>query len=61
MAKHLVVYVRAISCPDQARARKLLGFEPKVDLEDGLKRTILWQIERRRKLGTPTPALKLNF
>ncbi len=25
MAKHLVVYVRAISCPDQARARKLLG------------------------------------
>ncbi len=47
--------------PNIERARKLLGFEPKVDLEEGLKRTILWQIERRKKLGTPTPALKLNF
>ena len=25
MAKHLVVYTRAISCPDQARVRSLLG------------------------------------
>jgi glutaredoxin len=25
MAKHLVVYTRATSCPDQARARKLLA------------------------------------
>ncbi len=47
--------------PNIARARKLLGFEPKVDLENGLKRTILWQIERRKQLGTPTPVLKLNF
>ena len=41
--------------PDITRARTLLGFEPKVDLEDGLKRTIEWQVGRRRALGTPTP------
>jgi UDP-glucose 4-epimerase len=34
--------------PDISRARKLLGFEPKVTLEDGLRRTIDWQIERQR-------------
>lgn len=28
--------------PDIAKARRLLGFEPKVDLEDGLLRTIDW-------------------
>jgi UDP-glucose 4-epimerase len=32
--------------PDISRARELLGFEPKVDLEDGLRRTIEWQTER---------------
>jgi UDP-glucose 4-epimerase len=41
--------------PDITRARTLLGFEPKVDLEDGLKRTIEWQVARRRALGTATP------
>ena len=41
--------------PDITRARTLLGFEPKVDLEDGLKRTIEWQVGRRKALGTPTP------
>ncbi len=35
--------------PDISRAREILGFEPKVDLEEGLKRTIEWQIERRKK------------
>lgn len=34
--------------PDIGRARELLGFEPKVDLETGLTRTIEWQAERRR-------------
>lgn len=34
--------------PDIGRARELLGFEPKVDLETGLTRTIEWQTERRR-------------
>jgi UDP-glucose 4-epimerase len=37
--------------PDINRARELLGFEPKVDLETGLRRTISWQAERRRALS----------
>lgn len=37
--------------PDISRARELLGFEPKVDLETGLRKTIAWQIERRRMLA----------
>ncbi|HKY38355.1 MAG TPA: GDP-mannose 4,6-dehydratase [Polyangiaceae bacterium] len=41
--------------PDITRARTLLGFEPKIDLEEGLGRTIRWQVERRRALGIPTP------
>jgi nucleoside-diphosphate-sugar epimerase len=35
--------------PDIVKARKLLGYEPKVDLEEGLLRTILWY--RRRLLA----------
>lgn len=35
--------------PDLTRARRLLGFEPQVDLETGLRRTIEWQ--RRRRAG----------
>jgi len=34
--------------PDITRARKILGFEPKVGLEEGLRKTIAWQIERRK-------------
>jgi UDP-glucose 4-epimerase len=34
--------------PDISRARELLGFEPKVDLETGLRKTIAWQAARRR-------------
>ena len=40
--------------PDITRARTLLGFEPKIQLEEGLKTTIEWQILRRRQLGIPT-------
>lgn len=40
--------------PDITRARTLLGFEPRVDLEDGLRQTIAWQIERRKQLAIPT-------
>ncbi len=29
-------------CPDIARARELLGWEPKVDAEDGLAETVDW-------------------
>jgi UDP-glucose 4-epimerase len=43
--------------PDITRAQTLLGFKPKVDLEDGLRRTIAWQIERRAQLGVATPFL----
>lgn len=41
--------------PDITRARTLLGFEPEVDLEAGLRKTILWQVERRKALGIDTP------
>jgi UDP-glucose 4-epimerase len=41
--------------PDITRARTLIGFEPQVDLEDGLQRTIRWQGERRKLLGIATP------
>ena len=34
--------------PDITRAREILGFDPKVDLEEGLRETIKWQIERRK-------------
>jgi UDP-glucose 4-epimerase len=37
--------------PDLTRARELFHFEPEVDLETGLKRTIQWQIGRRRVLA----------
>jgi nucleoside-diphosphate-sugar epimerase len=41
--------------PDISRARDLLGFEPKVELEDGLQRTIEWQIKRQeRNVTQPT-------
>lgn len=33
--------------PDISRARELLAFEPKVDLETGLEKTIAWQAARR--------------
>jgi nucleoside-diphosphate-sugar epimerase len=34
--------------PDIGKARKLLGYEPRVDLEEGLVRTIAWYRERVR-------------
>jgi UDP-glucose 4-epimerase len=40
--------------PDISRAREILGFEPKVDLESGLRETIKWQVARRRQLGIQT-------
>jgi UDP-glucose 4-epimerase len=42
--------------PDISRARDLLGYEPRVELEDGLRATIQWQIERRQQLAAPTRA-----
>jgi UDP-glucose 4-epimerase len=37
--------------PDPQRAKELLGFEARVDLETGLRQTIDWQVERRRVLA----------
>jgi UDP-glucose 4-epimerase len=37
--------------PDISLARRLLGFEPSVDLESGLRLTIEWQVARRRRLA----------
>jgi dTDP-glucose 4,6-dehydratase len=31
-----------IRCPDISNARSLLGWEPKIALQDGLQRTIEW-------------------
>jgi UDP-glucose 4-epimerase len=47
--------------PDISRAKELIGFQPKIDLETGLKKTILWQIQRRKDLGIPTPDLKISY
>jgi UDP-glucose 4-epimerase len=40
--------------PDITRARELLNFQPKVDLEEGLRKTIEWQVQRRLELGIET-------
>lgn len=37
--------------PDIAKARRLLGYEPRMDLEEGLARTIAWY--RGQDLGAP--------
>jgi len=34
--------------PDIGKARRLLGYEPRVDLEEGLLRTIAWYRDRRK-------------
>ena len=33
-------------CPDLTRARELLGYEPRVMLDDGLERTLAWYADR---------------
>jgi UDP-glucose 4-epimerase len=37
--------------PDTTKATRILGFEAKWSLEDGLPPTIEWQISRRRQLA----------
>jgi UDP-glucose 4-epimerase len=40
--------------PNIEKARSLLGFEPKVDLDEGLAITIPWQVKRRQALADLT-------
>ena len=37
--------------PDLTLARELLGYTPQISLEEGLTRTLHWQVERMRLLG----------
>lgn len=46
--------------PNIDKARSLLGFEPRIDLDAGLRTTILWQVKRRRALGVDTPELPVE-
>lgn len=46
--------------PNIDKARALLGFEPQIDLDAGLRVTIPWQIKRRQALGIPTPEIFLE-
>lgn len=36
-------------CPDISRAKKLLGWEPEIRMEEGLKKTIAWFREQKRR------------
>lgn len=47
--------------PDISKINTMLGFEPKYTLEEGLKETIKWQLERREALGMPKPAAGFQF
>ena len=40
---------------DPSRARELLGWEAKVSLEEGLRRTVDWYIEQSRSLRQTSP------
>jgi nucleoside-diphosphate-sugar epimerase len=43
-------------CPDLTRARELLGYEPRVDLERGLDLTLSWYA-RESGVASPSSAL----
>lgn len=40
--------------PDITLASEILNYNPKIDLENGLKKTICWQVDRRKQLGIET-------
>lgn len=40
--------------PDTRKAEELLGFAPRVELEDGLMRTIVWYREKLEREGRPS-------
>jgi UDP-glucuronate decarboxylase len=44
-------------CPDISRARRLVGYEPKVALDEGLERTLAWYEPRlRAEAATKAPS-----
>jgi dTDP-glucose 4,6-dehydratase len=44
-----------VRCPDISRARRLLGFEPEVGWEDGLRQTIGWFAGQLSRAGAARP------
>jgi UDP-glucose 4-epimerase/UDP-glucuronate decarboxylase len=42
--------------PDIGRLRELTGFEPRVQLDEGLRRTYAWYRQRRSALASPSAA-----
>ncbi|MDB5693013.1 MAG: family oxidoreductase [Alphaproteobacteria bacterium] len=44
--------------PDIGRARALLGWEPKIELEQGLEATAAWFAEEQRRAPRPSPPAK---
>ena len=47
-------------CPDISTARRVLGWVPRVGVEDGLMRTIAWWTEGGPHARMPEPVLQLN-
>ena len=47
-------------CPDITLAREHLGWEPKVPLDEGLRRTIAWFEARLRTHALPLPAAEID-
>lgn len=41
-------------CPDLAKARRMLGYEPRVGLEEGLRRMLSYYMNRQSSTGVPT-------
>ena len=45
---------------DNSQAKKLLGWEPKVSLEEGLKKTIDWYVKAHKSSGSVNSSLLLE-
>jgi dTDP-glucose 4,6-dehydratase len=43
--------------PDIARATGVLGWRPRIELEEGIRRTVAWFAERPAELSLAAPAL----
>lgn len=57
LAKPVGALSRAL---DNSRAKKLLGWEPRFNLEEGLRKTILWYTKNSRKTGIVNPELLME-